>query len=243
MSSREQIKQSCLTSIRSVQGAEKLFLGKLEDSLDIFLNAYEPNFFAFVKEKLPNRSPEQKYATGMIICQLLYDPLSKDDPDDVQFSPDARFWKRYEPCNSNLELQEVDTKLLDLGKSSLRLLAEMQMQHPLAQRHPVRYQYVKQILMDLGVTKIKTSFKALGEWESDRQAEVTASMEEGSMASHKTPHATVETDGSPQEDGSRQSTISFPAPTEPSSAGTSPSQWVHIFNPGPTLQDLRDRTR
>lgn len=184
----------------------------------------------------------------MIICQLLYDPLSKDDPDDVQFSSDARFWKRYEPCNSNLELQEVDTKLLDLRKSSLQFLAEMQMQHPLAQRYPVRYQYVKQILMDLGVTKIKTRdlyFKALGEWESDRQAEVTESMEEGSVASHQTPRAIDETDGNTQDDAvaapNSHSIVTVPAPTGSSRADQLSSEWVPCTNPGLTYEELRTR--
>lgn len=70
MSSREQIRQSCLISLRDVQGAEEIFMGKLEDRLGVFLNTFEPNFFAFVKEKLPNRSPER---TSLSLPIAVYD--------------------------------------------------------------------------------------------------------------------------------------------------------------------------
>lgn len=125
----------------------------------------------------------------MIICQLLYAPLRKDDPEGIRYSFNARFWKRYERCTSNLELEVADKKFLDRGEDRQRFLTETQMLHPLARRSPERPQYVKQILMSLGVGKIRARdlyFRRLGEWENVIHVRATASTEEESVASDQT---------------------------------------------------------
>jgi hypothetical protein len=173
--------------------------GDIAGSLTAFLRRFDNDFGAFVvtlditgigctsfhrhqsrfyANGLCPRIPLDKYLVGMIIYQLVFFPWIEDYQDDIQYSFNARLWKRYEPCQSDEGLSEVDKKLLrDAGFGRVAdkqvFLTETHFSHPLRRRHPISecHTSIKELFQDLGISRVEARnkyFGALGRWDREQ---------------------------------------------------------------------------